>query len=133
MALEVETFLAPTGELEPDTWPSSSSGGDTAARLAVWIGEAQERTASLSSVQQDAAGRHYVYAKAYRAMASRLAAVPSSASQAGISHSISAKQIDYWNALAQSHEAQLEEYLTAPDQPTGRPRGSRSIPTRAVW
>jgi hypothetical protein len=133
MALEASSFIAPTGELEPDTWPEGSPGGDTVARLEAWITEAVTRTSGLAAAQRDAAGSHYVYGRAYRAMASRLAAIPSSASQAGLSHTISAGQIAYWEREAQRHEGLLEEFLAAPEEPITRLPGSRQIPTRAVW
>jgi hypothetical protein len=134
MALTATDFLSSSGgDIEPDTWPTGSSGGSTTERLDAWIAEAVVRTSGISAAERDAAGRHYVYAKAYRAMASRMASIPSSASQAGISHTISPTQIAYWERLAHQHEAKFEEFLVAPERPPSTPPGSRSVPIRAVW
>lgn len=133
MALTPPDFISPTGDLEPNYWPEGSPGGSTTERLDAWITEGYGRVAGLPADQQDAANTHFVYAKAYRALASRFAAVPSSASQAGISHTISQGQIAFWEREAARHEALLEGYLEAPAPSSTAKRVTKSVKTTAVW
>jgi hypothetical protein len=126
-------FIAPTGQIEPGTWPTGDAGGDTTARLEAWIAAAEAATANVESGSLEKAISAYVYGKAFRAMAQRLAEAPSTARQEDISHQISQGQITYFRQLAEQYEAEFLGYLPVADLPPSTPPTSYGVSNNFVW
>lgn len=94
MALIADNIKYPEGELQPSMFPS----GDIDTNLYTWLTEATTKTSS------EDAQRHWVYYRAYTAIAGRLAVTPSSQSSFGdVSKSINSGQISHFAKLADQH------------------------------
>ena len=91
MALVVDDFIFPEGELSPDLFP-----GETLATLVTaWLADAVER--AEDDVERQ---RAWVLHRAYRTIANRFHAGLASESEGPVSASVAADQFRYWSNLA---------------------------------
>lgn len=131
--MEATDFIAPAGLLEPGTWAETDPGGSTTTRLEAWLAAGELAASNVESGSLDRAITAYVYGKAYRTLANRLAETPSTARQEDISHQISAGQISYFRQLAEKYEAEFQTYLPVDDLPPATPPASYGVPNKFVW
>jgi hypothetical protein len=93
-SLDPADLLYPNGDLPLTLFPDKTEGKTAIDALQLWLNDAQEKVATVPEGSQDDAARHYVYAKAYHAAASRIRAMPNSKSHGGQPMSI----IEQWGA-----------------------------------
>lgn len=98
MALTATDLIYPTGELSPSMFPDN----DINTVVAIWLAEATGNT-EITSAQ-----RHWVYHRAYGAVANRIASMPSSENSYG-THSVTwgSERITRFQELSDRH---LTEY-----------------------
>lgn len=97
--LTVDDLVYPAGDLQPAMFPDRTLENN----VTVWLAEAATKTDS------DDAARHWVYHRAYAAVAQRLALTPSSETYDETSRSISDKRIEHFQKLADEELAKFEE------------------------
>lgn len=103
-------FIYPVGELQPNMFPKEN----LQAIISTWLAQAETKVASVAAADQDAAAMHWVYYRAYSAIAKRIGASPSRMSFGGNSGGGVESTVDWgqnradsWSELAQ---AELDKY-----------------------
>ena len=106
MALTIDDLVYPNGELQGSMFPD----GDVDTVAVIWLAEAVAKTADT------VAQKHWVYYRAYTAIANRIASMPTSQSTNQGSHSVSWGS-DRVTAFRQAASDNVSEYsrLTGDD------------------
>lgn len=119
MALTADDFIYPVGQLQTAHFP----GEHLDVLVEAWLTQAIAKVAGLSSDIQDIAASHWVYYRAYDAIANRIAGLPNRTSFGGNSGGGVESTVDwgqnrsdYW---AKKAAAELEkfEYYVPPQTP----------------
>jgi hypothetical protein len=118
VAVNVDDLIIPQGELSGDMFP----GEDLTLTVGAWLTQGAAAVTAFPETVQDRALTHYVYGRAYRSIARRMALQPNSAQAEGISETIGADRIRYFDGLATAHEEAYEALRLQPPKVATRPR-----------
>ena len=125
MPLSAADLIYPSGLIKPELLPSDvliRGPSDTGPGVVeVWLQAAQAAT------QSEAAQRAYVYGRAYRAVADRLALEYNSETMGRKSRSRAEYQIRHFKALATEQEGLFERLQSSPEQTSIKPRNGARI------
>jgi hypothetical protein len=115
LALVAADLIYPKGRLQPVLFPKET----LATIVEAWLSEAETKVADVDAADQDAAATHWVYYRAYSAIAERIAASPSRESfggnsGGGVESTVDWGQnrADYWEKKAADELAEFESILT---------------------
>lgn len=116
MALTNADFIFPVGELQASMFP----GQVLTTLIDAWIAQAVTKVAGLSPLVQDTAATHWVYFRAYSAIAKRIGVNPTRESFGGNSGGGVQSTVDwgqnkstYWEELAQKALDNFNSYVPA--------------------
>jgi uncharacterized protein YfaP (DUF2135 family) len=132
MPLAVEDLIQPAGELEPNLFSASDPGGDTEARVTVWLVEAEAQAASVPSADRDAATAQWVYWRAYNSKYRQLLAQPASEDVGEGSRQYLISQIRAFEEMAAAAKAEFNGYVVTVEAPSSPP-STVSVPKWIVW
>jgi hypothetical protein len=97
-------LLYPRGELQPKMFPDRAAGANAEDALEEWLDQADLLIVGVAASRQNAAARAYCYARAFRAMAMKIGALPDSSSDSGVPMNVgtswSQERIHYWEGRA---------------------------------
>lgn len=114
VTLTNDDFIHPVGRLQTAMFPD----GDMAAGLTAWLDEATDLVAAVDADDQDNAAAHWVYYRAYTAIADRLRAMPVSESYGGSGTNVSktwgSGRVAEWEALAAASLVAYRLYVAEP-------------------
>lgn len=130
MAVTVQAFelIQPVGELDTAWFPSQNLETMVTAALAD-ARTAVEGNAQIAAADHNRAAAAHVYARLYRAVASRLAATPQTVTIAGqVTRVYDSARVSYFQGLANAKDAEYAGYIVV----AATSAGSASARARAV-
>lgn len=111
VTLVVLDLIYPIGDLQPALFPKANELEESVAR---WLQEAaaNANVTALSEANANTAAKHWVYYRAYQAVAQRLAMQPTNEQRDNISRSWGQNRIDYFTKLSADNKAVFDSVTT---------------------